>query len=99
MQVNWTGFTCPSGTGSVSAYKVTLTNGTFAADGSADPVVRPDRIARPMSSWTTRPGSLIVTYTVTCTGNGASRESDASPQAQATITPAADDGGDEGTDG
>ncbi|GAA1955234.1 serine/threonine-protein kinase [Microbacterium deminutum] len=88
VQVNWTGFTCPSGTGSVSAYKVSLTNGTFAADGSTersfDPTQRPADV---VVGGTT--GSLIATYVVTCTGNNASRDSDPSPQGQATITPAA----------
>ena len=31
--LNWTNFTCPSGTGTLSGYNVTITNATFA-DGS-----------------------------------------------------------------
>lgn len=87
VQVNWTGFTCPSGTGSVSGYKVTLTNGTFVADGSTvrsfSPTERPADVLVGNTA-----GSLIATYTATCTGNNASRDSDPSPQGQATITPA-----------
>jgi serine/threonine-protein kinase len=86
VQVNWTGFTCPSGTGSVSAYKVTLTNGTFSADGSTtrsfSPTERPADVVVDDKAGQ----SLFATYTVTCTGNDTSRESDPSGQAQATIT-------------
>ncbi len=70
VQVNWSGFTCPSGTGSASAYDVSLTNGTFVADGSTKrsfgPTERPVDVLVAGTS-----GSLIATYTVTCTGNDA----------------------------
>ncbi|GAA1977385.1 serine/threonine-protein kinase [Microbacterium pumilum] len=89
VQVNWSAFTCPSGTGSVSAYNLSAVNGTFPITGTPEASFSPTQ--RPVDLLVAnQPGqSLFVTYTVTCTGNGASRDSEASSQAQATITPAA----------
>lgn len=85
VQVTWTGYSCPSGAGSPSAYNLTATQGTFpvtgqstasfpAAERSADLLITGD------SGQT-----VIVTYTVTCTGNGEQRTSPASAEANAQI--------------
>ncbi|GAA3637310.1 hypothetical protein GCM10022200_20790 [Microbacterium awajiense] len=88
VQVNWTSFTCPSGTGSVSSYNLTAVNGTFEVNGQSEASFGPTE--RPVNLVVAdQPGqSLFVTYTVTCTGNDTNRTSDESPQAQATINPA-----------
>ncbi|HAQ59923.1 MAG TPA: serine/threonine protein kinase [Microbacterium sp.] len=90
VEINWTGYNCPSGTGSVLSYNLTAANGlfsngesTFSANATQRPV--------PIEVGTAAGQSLIVSYTVTCTGGpGGDRTSPASPQAQAVITPAAD---------
>ncbi|MGO1507781.1 MAG: protein kinase domain-containing protein [Microbacterium sp.] len=85
--LNWTNFTCPSGTGTLSGYNVTITNATFA-DGSTarafDPGTRTADI-------TLGEGGLqaTATYTATCSGDGGQRESGPSPQMSVAITPEA----------
>ena len=85
--LNWTNFTCPSGTGTLSGYNVTITNATFA-DGSTarafDPGTRNAEI-------TLGEGGLqaTATYTATCSGDGGQRESGPSPQMTVPITPEA----------
>ncbi len=88
VQINWTSFTCPSGTGSVSLYNLTAVNGTFEVNGQSEASFGPTE--RPVNLVVAdQPGqSLFITYTVTCSGNGTNRTSDESPQAQATINPA-----------
>jgi serine/threonine protein kinase len=90
VQVNWSAFTCPSGTGSVSSYNLTAVNGTFATTGGTEasfsPTERPVDVVVADSAG----DSLFITYTVTCTGDDA-RDSEESPQAQATITEPAPD--------
>ena len=87
MTLNWTNFTCPSGTGTLSGYNVTITNATFA-DGSTarafDPGTRTAEI-------TLGEGGLqaTATYTATCSGDGGQRESGPSPQMSVPITPEA----------
>ncbi|MET0736429.1 MAG: serine/threonine-protein kinase [Microbacterium sp.] len=85
VQINWAAFTCPSGTGSVSAYNLTAVNGTFVATGQSTASFGPTQRPVPLTVANTVGQSLFVTYTVTCTGNGTSRDSDPSGQAQATI--------------
>ena len=41
-QVSWGGYTCPSGTGSVSAYNFTATNGTFSSTGQSTAAFGPN---------------------------------------------------------
>ena len=85
VKINWSAFSCPSGTGSVSAYNLKAVNGTFTANGTSEAAFSPTQ--RPVDLVVAnQPGqSLFVTYTVTCTGNGVSRNSPESAQAQATI--------------
>jgi len=86
--VNWTGYSCPSGSGSVVSYTVTAVNGLFSngqSTYSAGPSERPIDV-----TVTDAEGqSLIVSYTVTCAGgSGGERTSPTSPEAQATIAEA-----------
>lgn len=97
-QVSWPGYTCPAGEGSVSAYNLSATNGTFPNGKSTSAFGQGDRNAQ-ITVPTNASGSVIVTYTVTCTGGqSGERTSGGSPEATATIV-APDDGGDEGDDG
>jgi serine/threonine-protein kinase len=85
VRINWSAFTCPSGTGSVSAYNLTAVNGTFSVNGQSTASFPPTQRPVDLVVANTPGQSLFVTYTVTCTGNGVSRDSEPSGQAQATI--------------
>ncbi len=91
-QVSWGGYTCPSGTGSVSSYNFSATNGTFSSTGQSTAAFGPnDRNAQILAN--DSPGqTIIVTYTVTCSGGTAGqRDSGASGEANSQIeAPAAD---------
>ena len=91
-QVSWGGYTCPSGTGSVSAYNFSATNGTFSSTGQSTAAFGPnDRNAQLLANES--PGqTIIVTYTVTCSGGTAGqRESGPSGEANSQIQAAAPD--------
>jgi serine/threonine-protein kinase len=94
--LNWTNFTCPSGTGTLSGYKVAITNATFD-DGSAARAFDAGTRSAPI----TLGGeglTATATYTALCSGGDQQRESDPSPQMSVQITPAPGDeeGGGEG---
>ncbi|WP_302184813.1 protein kinase [Streptomyces sp. AC495_CC817] len=88
--LNWTNFTCPSGTGNLSSYEVTLTNGTFA-NGEATSAFDPGTRTAPFTVDAGKAGQVVTaTYRAFC----GDRPSDVSPQGQSTpILPAADTGG------
>ncbi|MEJ1922658.1 protein kinase domain-containing protein [Microbacterium sp. KHB019] len=94
--LNWTNFTCPSGTGTLSGYKVAITNATFD-DGSTarafDPGVRSAPITLGAEGL-----QATATYTALCSGGDEQRESDPSPQMSVPIAaaPAEEGGGAEG---
>ena len=89
--VNWTNFTCPSGTGTLSSYEVTLTNGTFA-DGKT--VRSFDQNTR-SSAFTVDTGKAGQVVTATYRAFCGDRPSDVSPQGQSSpILPAPGAGGD-----
>ncbi|SDG49674.1 serine/threonine-protein kinase [Microbacterium pygmaeum] len=88
LTVTWPAFTCPSGTGSVSSYNFTATNGTFA-NGQSTSAFTPDVRNAPVTVPVNATGSVLVTYTVTCSGGSAGqRTTDPSGEATATITAA-----------
>ena len=85
-QVSWSGYTCPSGTGSVSAYNFTAVQGTFPDTGQSTASFGPnDRNGQLLAD--NSPGqTIIVTYTVTCSGGSAGqRESGPSGEANSQI--------------
>ncbi|MCR2762731.1 serine/threonine protein kinase [Microbacterium sp. zg.B48] len=91
-QISWSGYTCPSGTGQVSAYNFTAVHGTFSSTGQSTAAFGPnDRNGRLLAD--NSPGqTIIVTYTVTCSGGSAGqRESGPSGEANAQIQPSAPD--------
>ncbi|KDA05155.1 serine/threonine protein kinase [Microbacterium sp. CH12i] len=98
VKLNWTNFTCPSGTGNLSGYKVTITNATFADGTTAstfDPATRSADITLGNAGL-----QVTATYTALCSGGGNDqRESGPSPQMAVSITAPttpAPDGGDAG---
>ncbi len=87
VNINWDGFSCPSGTGSVVRYNLTAVNGTFTSTGQSTAQAGPNDRPVPLVVGTDTSRDLIVSYTVTCSGSGdgTTRDSDSSPQAQATV--------------
>jgi len=85
-QVTWPGYTCPSGTGSASAYNLTATNGVFPSTGQSSAAFGPSDRSGQVQVTGTAGQTLIVTYTVTCSGGTAGqRTSDPSGEAAAQI--------------
>jgi serine/threonine-protein kinase len=91
--VQWPGYTCPSGTGSVSAYNLTATQGVFPNTGQSTAAFGPNERSGQVQVTGAAGASLIVSYTVTCTGSGNGEER-TSPSAEAsgviTAAPAPD---------
>ncbi|AZS35429.1 Serine/threonine-protein kinase PknA [Microbacterium lemovicicum] len=89
VQVTWGGYQCPSGTGTVSSYNFRVTNGTFAVNGSSEAAFGTNDRSGEIVVSNVENQALIVTYTVTCTGGtGGDRVTDASPNAERSITAA-----------
>ncbi|MAY49744.1 MAG: serine/threonine protein kinase [Microbacterium sp.] len=88
LTVTWEGYSCPAGEGSPSSYNLTATNGTFSNGQSESSFGQSERNAQ-MTVPNNATGTVIVTYTVTCSGGEAGqRESPGSGEATATIEPA-----------
>jgi eukaryotic-like serine/threonine-protein kinase len=88
--VSWPGYTCPPGEGSPSAYSFTTSVGTFPNGQSTSAFGGSDRNSQITVPANVTSGTVIVTYTVTCTGGpSGDRTSGASGEATATIQPAA----------
>ncbi|MCR2813023.1 serine/threonine protein kinase [Microbacterium sp. zg.Y1090] len=86
VQVTWPGYSCPSGQGSVSSYNLTATNGVFPNGQSSSAFGSSERSA-PLQITGAAGQSVIVTYTVTCSGGSAGeRTTGASGEAAALIT-------------
>ncbi|KAA9134505.1 protein kinase domain-containing protein [Microbacterium caowuchunii] len=87
VQINWDGFSCPSGTGSVVSYNLTAVNGIFASTGQSTAKAGPNERPVQLEVGSNTNQALIVSYTVTCSGsgNGTTRDSESSPQTQATV--------------
>jgi len=84
VQLSWAGFVCPSGTGNVSGYVVTLTNATFVGDGSQKPFDAGTLNAQ--ISIANQPGAQVTaTYIALC--GDSKRESGPSPQMADPILP------------
>ncbi|WP_203580844.1 serine/threonine-protein kinase [Microbacterium hibisci] len=86
LTVMWDGYTCPPGTGSVSAYTFTVQNGTIANGPSFPQNARNATVTAGDAAGQT----VIVTYNVTCSGGTAgSRTSGESGEATVLIEAAA----------
>ncbi|WP_243075959.1 serine/threonine-protein kinase [Microbacterium sp. SS28] len=86
--VAWDGYSCPSGAGSPSSYNFTATRGQFA-NGQSTSSFPGDARSAPLTVTGAEGETVIVTYTVDCTGNNEKRTSPASPEANAQIAGAA----------
>ncbi len=89
LTLTWAGYSCPSGTGQVSAYGFSATNGTFA-NGQSNIAFGPNDRNGQITATNADGQTLIVKYTVTCTGgSGGARTTDSSPEVTALIQAAA----------
>jgi hypothetical protein len=89
-QVTWGGYTCPSGTGSVSGYNFSATNGTFSSTGQSTATFGPNERTGELLADNAPGSTVIVTYTVTCSGGTAGqRESGPSGEGTTQINAAA----------
>ncbi|GGH44521.1 hypothetical protein GCM10010921_19240 [Microbacterium album] len=84
--VNWSSFSCPSGTGQLTGYTVSLTNATFESNGQSSAEFGADQLSAGIVVGNS-PGQVVsASYTATCSGNGGEpRVSDPSPSAEARI--------------
>jgi serine/threonine-protein kinase len=87
--VQWTGYSCPSGTGQVSAYNFSVTQGVFPTTGQSTSSFGPNERSAEIQVSGKAGASLIVTYTVTCSGGTAGeRTTGSSSEASGVITAA-----------
>jgi len=84
VQVAWQQYTCPAGTGNVTSYNFTATNGTFATNGSSTASFSPDARNAQLQVSNSPGSTLRVTYTVSCSGTD--RSAGPSGEASASIT-------------
>jgi len=85
IQVSWQQYSCPSGTGSVTSYNFTATNGTFDTNGQSTASFAPDARNAKLTVSNAPGQTLRVTYTVSCSGAG-DRTAGPSGEASATIS-------------
>lgn len=89
LNVTWQGYTCPPGEGSPSAYNFTTSIGTFPNGQSSSSFGSSERSTQIEVPENVTSGTVIVTYTVTCTGGpSGDRTSGPSGEATSTIQPA-----------
>lgn len=82
-QVTWGGYTCPSGTGSVSSYNFSATNGTFSSTGQSTAAFGPNERTGQLLADNNPGATVIVTYTVTCSG-GTAGQRETGPSGEGT---------------
>jgi len=95
VQLNWPAFTCPSGTGALSSYTVTLSGAKFESGPSPDQDFEPSVRQTNIVVTGTVGSHVSATYSATCGG----RDSGDSPPMDVSIIAAASDGGGNGSEG
>ncbi|MDQ1138476.1 cytoskeletal protein RodZ [Microbacterium sp. SORGH_AS 1204] len=85
VQVTWQQYTCPSGTGSVTSYNFTATNGTFNTNGQSTAAFPPEARNGALKVSNSSGQTLRVIYTVSCSGIP-DRQAGPSGEASASIT-------------
>jgi len=86
--VSWAAYSCPSGTGNVSGYTVTITGATFAADGTQQRNFAPGEVSADINAAPS--GTITARYAALCSGgsSGDQRASGDSPTTQVQISAA-----------
>ncbi|MCK3770541.1 protein kinase [Microbacterium aerolatum] len=86
VQVTWTGYSCPSGQGQVSAYNFTVRGGVFTVNNQATASFGTDARTGAIQVTGAAGEALVVSYTVTCSGGSAGERTTAtSPEDVASI--------------
>jgi serine/threonine-protein kinase len=83
--VSWGAFSCPSGTGTLSGYTVTLTGALFT-DGTQQRSFGPGEDSAEIQVPAT--GTITARYVALCSSQGGQRESASSPTSQVSIAAA-----------
>ncbi|QPE04634.1 serine/threonine protein kinase [Microbacterium schleiferi] len=83
--LTWDSFTCPTGTGTLSGYTVTLQNAVFTVDGTSQRDFPPNDRDEAILIANATGQTLTASYTALCSGGTEQRRSDASPQMQVQI--------------
>lgn len=84
--LHWDAYVCPSGTGNVSGYAVTVSNATFASSGSSTATFEAGVTSAQIMIANNAGAQLTATYTAFCGDDR--RETGPSPQMSRTIQPA-----------
>ncbi|MCR2783042.1 MULTISPECIES: serine/threonine-protein kinase [unclassified Microbacterium] len=92
VRVSWPGYSCPSGQGSVSSYNLSATNAVFPVSGQSTAPFGGGERAGDLQITGGSGQTVIVTYTVTCSGGSAGQRvtgtsGEAVAQIQAVVTP------------
>ncbi|MBU4464236.1 MAG: serine/threonine protein kinase, partial [Actinobacteria bacterium] len=85
VDVTWATYTCPSGTGTLSGFTVSITGATFVADGTQSRSFSPAELTTKIS--VAGSGTVTAKYVAVCSGTE-QRSSAPSPVVQASIIPA-----------
>jgi serine/threonine-protein kinase len=85
-QLNWQNFTCPSGTGTLSQYKVVISNATFTSGPANEQVFAPNVRQADILVGDSVGQNVTATYLATC--NGGPRDSGSSPPMDVPIVSA-----------
>jgi serine/threonine-protein kinase len=84
--VAWDSYSCPSGTGTLSGYVVTISGATFTDGGQQQRTFPVDQ--RSADIQVPASGSITASYVALCSGSGGQRESGPSPTSQVSIASA-----------
>ncbi|MFT4210406.1 MAG: serine/threonine-protein kinase [Microbacterium sp.] len=84
----WPSYSCPSGTGSVTAYSFTISGGTFTTTDSTTAQYGSSERSGTAKVTASSGETVVLTYSVTCSGSGSSgeRTTDTSDAATAQVT-------------
>lgn len=91
VQLNWQNFTCPSGTGTLFQYTVSLTNANFASGAPTSQVFSPSTRQADIVIGNSVGSNVTATYFASCNGG---RDSDPSPPMDVPIVAAPPEGED-----
>ncbi len=83
--LEWSAFTCPSGTGTLSGYTVTLSNGLFTTGNQSQRTFAPNERSGSVLVANAPGQNLTAKYVALCSGSE-QRQSDPSPEMSVTIT-------------
>lgn len=83
--LEWSAFTCPSGTGTLSGYTVTLSNGLFTTGNQSQRTFAPNERSASVLVANAPGQTLTAKYVALCSGTE-QRQSDSSPEMSVPIT-------------